>query len=243
MLWREPSPGTPCPCRGSLTTLGSISRVDSGLNCRFRDCDGRRKAFIHDLDGSLTGMGPDASIMARSEVLNEFVNSQNPKATPPYMYSMYFIPSKMLYDPCPAGNDPTDPTCDMSPWEKYSGGAQSFNYRRRSLNQWPETSANASVGAAFRQDLDYAHHAQVLHGLRRRQQPGDETELPAPGERHRRQLLSAKIGDWRDRMVFFPGDEREAFYAGQTGRCAASLSCGGESSFFPFFPCFPVFPC
>ena len=35
---------------------------------------------------------------------------------------------------------------------------------------------------------------------------------------NRRELLSSKLGDWRERMVFFPGDERETFYAGQTGR-------------------------
>lgn len=39
--------------------------------CSRRDCDGRKQAFIHDLDGSLTGLGNDASLLARSEFMHE----------------------------------------------------------------------------------------------------------------------------------------------------------------------------
>jgi hypothetical protein len=105
----------------------------------------------------------------------------------------------MLYDPCPL-NDPGDPTCDMSPWEKYSGGAQNFNYRQlKSL-------------------LDDGWEDPVSE-LRRLQMENRSRRRPLPVA-HRRSMLSAKPGgiDWRDHMVFFEGDERESFYAGQTGR-------------------------
>ena len=59
-------------------------------------------------------------------------------------FTHYFIPAKMLYDPCPL-NDPTDPTCDMSPWEKYSGGALNFNYRRRNLLLDDGNASNAAA--------------------------------------------------------------------------------------------------
>ena len=41
---------------------------------------------------------------------------------------------------------------------------------------------------------------------------------------NQRELLSVKLGDWTTRMVFFEGDERETFYAGQTGQMCPALA-------------------
>ena len=220
-------------------------------------------------------MGSDTSILSRAELLTEHVNSWGEYSvyvsalfhhfvtlachltltdSPASLSLLQFIPSKMLYDPCPAGNDPGDPTCDMTPWMEYSNGALNFNYRRR-LGEVESNGDNASSALLDRERSTYesvryaAHAAQLKHsaskvrrGAAQRRRAGvlgggaldrgDELLLDddfsvdnasrASARRgralQRRQLLSAKIGDWRDRMVFFPGDERETFYAGQTGR-------------------------
>ena len=39
--------------------------------CVVMDCDGPKHVLIHDLDGTLTGLGPDASVLARAEHMNE----------------------------------------------------------------------------------------------------------------------------------------------------------------------------
>ena len=39
--------------------------------CVAMDCDGPKHALIHDLDGSLTGLGADASILARAEFMHQ----------------------------------------------------------------------------------------------------------------------------------------------------------------------------
>ena len=39
--------------------------------CVAMDCDGPKKVLIHDLDGSLTGLGADASIVARAEWMHQ----------------------------------------------------------------------------------------------------------------------------------------------------------------------------
>ena len=224
--------------------------------CLFRDCDGRRKAFVVDVDGSLMGIGPETSILARSDYLTETVNSGLGGAIPPYVPSKYFIPSKMLYDPCPAGNDPWDPTCDMSQWEEYSNGAQNFNYRRRMLDAKYGLDGNTTLGLTPAQSLERLRaaildkslqhwamrqkHGEAQRARMREERRLDEerlgkltegahgneslraSELGASARRgrqlQRRQLLSARLGDWRTRMCHFPGDERETFYAGQTGR-------------------------
>ena len=79
--------------------------------------------LIHDLDGSLTGLGPDASILARAEFMHQ-------TRADPSEYTWYNIPSKMLYDPAPL-NDPGDPGWDMGPHMNYSAGVQNYAYRRR----------------------------------------------------------------------------------------------------------------
>ena len=39
--------------------------------CVAMDCDGPKHALIHDLDGTLTGLGADASILARAEFMHQ----------------------------------------------------------------------------------------------------------------------------------------------------------------------------
>lgn len=96
--------------------------------CVRMDCDGRKKSFIMDLDGSLTGGDPETSILARSEFMHEWgaYNPFNTKPAEPAVNTYYFIPTKMLYDPCPLGNDPLDPVCDMC-------GAMSLNLEPRAF--------------------------------------------------------------------------------------------------------------
>ena len=61
--------------------------------CGVMDCDGPKQMFIHDLDGSLTGLDAGSSILARSE----FMHEQRANGD----FTWYNIPTKMLYDPCP----------------------------------------------------------------------------------------------------------------------------------------------
>ena len=74
--------------------------------CVVMDCDGPKHVLLHDLDGSLTGNGADASILARAEFMHE-------RRSDASKYTWYNIPTKMLYDPAPL-NDPGDRGYDMS---------------------------------------------------------------------------------------------------------------------------------
>ena len=65
------------------------------------DCDGPKHVIIHDLDGTLTGLGPDSSLLARAEFMHELRGDTS-------KFSWYNIPTKMLYDPAPY-NDLGDP--------------------------------------------------------------------------------------------------------------------------------------
>ena len=67
------------------------------------DCDGPKQVIIHDLDGTLTGMGAGASVLGRSEFMNK--QRANLKDT------WYNIPAKMLFDPCPYVRCPIEPRC------------------------------------------------------------------------------------------------------------------------------------
>ena len=124
----------------------------------------------------------------------EFMNERRADAS---KWTWYNIPTKMLYDPAPL-NDPTDPGHDMSAYEARCGAidADQFNFRRdrRSL-------------------LD--RRVAELSGA-------DDAYLQQPVSR--RSLASAVESDWRQRMVFFTGDER-AFYQGLDG-----VSCPDECS-------------
>lgn len=74
--------------------------------CGVMDCDGPKQAFIHDLDGSLTGGAAGTSILARSEFMHEYrANGE---------FTWYNIPTKMLYDPCPLVRGPA-PALRASP--------------------------------------------------------------------------------------------------------------------------------
>ena len=67
--------------------------------CGVMDCDGPKQAFIHDLDGSLTGGAAGTSLLARSEFMHEYRANG--------AFTWYNIPTKMLYDPCPLVRGPS----------------------------------------------------------------------------------------------------------------------------------------
>ena len=62
--------------------------------CFTMDCGGFINALFHDVDGSLTGMGAGASVIARAEALSAIRSNGHP--TP------YRIPPKLLSDPWPS---------------------------------------------------------------------------------------------------------------------------------------------
>ena len=62
--------------------------------CGVMDCDGPKQVIIHDLDGSLTGLGKHSSILGRSDFMHQ-TRADRSKRT------WYRLPTKMLYDPCP----------------------------------------------------------------------------------------------------------------------------------------------
>lgn len=70
--------------------------------CGVMDCDGPKQMFIHDLDGSLTGLEAGSSILARSEFMHERRANGD--------FTWYNIPAKMLYDPCPLVRRPASRT-------------------------------------------------------------------------------------------------------------------------------------
>ena len=122
----------------------------------------------------------------------------------------------MLYDPAPL-NDLGDPGHDMSAYMNYSGGGLSYGYRRSRRMEHDEPGEAAEPGEAseahaHRRRMGARHLAAALvHAGRARPTFGHE-EIT----QHRR-LASAVETDWRNRMVFYQGDER-AFYQGLDGR-------------------------
>ena len=94
-------------------------------DCVAMDCDGPKHVLIHDLDGSLLGIGPNATLTSQAEFMNRYRMDGKP--------TIYSIPTKMLYDPAPLnipddpGHDVTDPGYDT--WVQ-SGG----DNRRRQLD-------------------------------------------------------------------------------------------------------------
>ena len=165
--------------------------------CVVMDCDGPKHVLIHDLDGTLMGQGADASILARAEFMHQ-TRADSSK------YTWYNIPTKMLYDPAPL-NDLGDPGWDMSAYANYSGGSQNYEYGRRRMEA--RLHARHLTAARVHAGLDKPAHSQ------------------AEILRHRR-LASAVESDWRNRMVFYDGDER-AFYQGLDG-----LTCDPLESIF-----------
>ena len=178
--------------------------------CVVMDCDGPKHVILHDLDGTLTGLGPDASVTARSEFMNE-VRFDTTK------YTWYNIPTKMLYDPAPL-NDRGDPGWDMSAYAAYTGGGQTFSYRR--LEDRDDTSTTVVLGT-------------VADGTGEEKGAGEAGVATSTGaldvqtavgiDVEGRQLASAADADWRNRMVFYPGDER-SFYQGLDGRTCEPTS-------------------
>ena len=60
--------------------------------CVVMDCDGPKHVILHDLDGTLTGLGPDSSIQGRAEFMNE-LRAETDK------YTWYNIPTKVPVRP------------------------------------------------------------------------------------------------------------------------------------------------
>ena len=119
----------------------------------------------------------------------------------------------MLYDPAPL-NDLGDPGHDMSAYMNYSGGGLSYDYRRsrRMELDEPAEAAEPAEAHAHRRRMDARHLAAAeVHAGRARPAFSHE-EIT----QHRR-LASAVETDWRNRMVFYQGDER-AFYQGLDSR-------------------------
>ena len=116
----------------------------------------------------------------------------------------------MLYDPAPL-NDLGDPGHDMSAYMNYSGGGLSYDYRRSRRMEHDEP-AEPAEAHAHRRRMDARHLAAAeVHAGRARPAFSHE-EIT----QHRR-LASAVESDWRNRMVFYQGDER-AFYQGLDSR-------------------------
>ena len=119
-------------------------------------------------------------------------------------WTWYNIPTKMLYDPAPL-NDLGWHTHDMSDYMNYSNGVQSFGYRRRASAEFLEGWSGAP-----------------------RHVPGATPTFTLDEILHHRRLSSAVLSDWKERMVFYTGDERN-FYQG-----ASSLACDpSEAAFDP----------
>ena len=84
----------------SKSTIDAQSRANLALlpnpkqewiapsKCVVMDCDGPKHVILHDLDGTLTGLGPDSSIQGRAEYMNE-LRADTTK------YTWYNIPTKV----------------------------------------------------------------------------------------------------------------------------------------------------
>ena len=102
---QDSSDGVP-PLFFSETTIDAASRANLAnlkgpkrswivpTKCGVMDCDGPKQVIIHDLDGTLTGRGPDSSILGRSEFMHRVRQDRTQN-------TWYNIPTKMLYDPAP----------------------------------------------------------------------------------------------------------------------------------------------
>ena len=182
------------------------------------------KVIIHDMDGSLMGLGPDASILARAEFMHQTRKD-------PSEYTWYSIPTKMLYDPAPL-NDPGDKGWDMGPYMNYSAGVQNYVYRRR-------MSDVTTPNQRRRQRGDNQRHGRRRAESLERGMPAPATEAVPPAfsveqvlDHRRRASLqsSATASDWRQRMVFYNGDERSFYQASLVTPSVRVL--GDERSFY-----------
>ena len=61
------------PSRQNLVKLSPPQRNwITPTKCGVMDCDGPKHVFLHDLDGTLTGLGADASIVARADFMHKY---------------------------------------------------------------------------------------------------------------------------------------------------------------------------
>lgn len=187
--------------------------------CVVMDCDGPKHVLIHDLDGTLTGLGPDASVLARAEFMNKLRDDDS-------KYTWYNIPSKMLYDPAPY-NNPDDPGWDMSKYAHLNEGDEGggmFSYRRLARttsvrDELDRDTTRMAVDATGEATVDPASRIaystvgedgeiRAITSAEYHGGDGNGTHLDTPDGR---QLASATESDWKNRMVFYQGDERTFF--------------------------------
>ena len=170
--------------------------------CGVMDCDGPKQVIIHDMDGTLTGLGAGASILGRSDFMHE-------TRADPSKFTWYNIPTKMLYDPCPL-NNPAHPGWDTSELADLLGSEGGlFTYRRRLLEEGCNSSrppTAASLEMDRQRERGSAGHSTGGAAL-----PSAEP-LPAATNPRRLSEESELQRQWKDRMVFYTGDER-AFFA------------------------------
>ena len=117
----------------------------------------------------------------------------------------------MLYDPAPL-NDLGDPGWDMSAYEAYSSGGQTFTYRRQLEGVGNVTSGSSS--AIWLPALEGEGQQITTAG---QQSPAGDVAVTSVSQagQEGRQLASATEADWRNRMVFYDGDERDFYQVHQ----------------------------
>lgn len=108
-----------------------------------------------------------------------------------------------------------------SQWEEYSGGAQTLSYRRLMEANNRHTNAVDYISTNPTGEWEDANQTSAV----------SLSADPLSAHKHGRALMSVRPGDdWRMRMVFFPGDERETFYRGMSGvMCAPDAAINDPS--------------
>ena len=137
----------------------------------------------------------------------------------------------MGFDFRPSQNDPGDPGHDMSAWSEYDGGALTFSYRRKlgqpavdsgageHVDEWgEEPGADDGDGDGGEDEIEGTRGEVAVAG-----DPTPLERVVIEAGHEGRELQSATESDWRNRMVFYQGDER-AFYQGLTGRACDPTS-------------------
>ena len=209
--------------RTNLANLGTPSaKWIVPTKCVVMDCDGPKHVLIHDMDGTLTGGGVDSSILARAE----FMNTRRADRT---KFTFYNIPAKMLYDPAPL-NNPTDPGWDMSAYMEYNnqGGGDSRRLAERlqltSNATTPVQARSSSMVAIGAGDAmvtspsnDVVYSTADEDGVTRVVTSAEYYRHPSAAVRpaeHDRRLAAPSFEEWKNRMVFFTGDETSFYPAG-----------------------------
>ena len=115
-----------------------------------------------------------------------------------------------------------DPGWDMSAYMAYNNGAQNFAYRRKLGTEVEERDRELERRRQLWQERESNTPGNLAVDEFGRNQSMQMAVVSAAG----RQLQSATEADWRNRMVFYTGDER-VFYQGLDGR-----SCEPTSAIF-----------